>query len=134
MSDNALVKQVFSLSERVRKEAKALDKLPGAALAAVLGGSLVIGAVGGGLFWIPAAMAGGMFAYRSVLTAIEYPQYRKRQRIEDIEVVRVELERITKSPLEIEFKEQLSRAVVLEVLPPLSGSGHEPPALEHKKD
>lgn len=132
MSDKALVQQVFSFSERVRKEAKELDKLPGAALAAVLGGSLVVGVVGGGLFWIPAAMVSSMFAYRSVVTVIQYQRDRSRQKIQDVSEVCAVVEKINRSSLPIEYKEQLSKAAVLQVLPAPSDSGRVIQVLEHK--
>lgn len=120
MVDKTIVKQVFSFSDRVRKEAKELDKLPGAALAAVVGGSVVIGVVGGGLFWIPAAMSGAMFGYRAFVTALQYPSYRKRQKIIEIGEVRKELEDIERSPLAIEHKQQLADVLLIGISPKAS--------------
>jgi hypothetical protein len=68
--DKKFVGLVFSLSNRVIRQGKALDKLSGGALAAFFGGSALVGAIGGGLFWLPAAMGGAMLAYRIVIAAI----------------------------------------------------------------
>ena len=126
------MKQIFSFSERVRKEANELDKLPGTALTAVLGGSIVLGVVAGGLFWIPAAMSGSMFVYRLAVTAIEYPSYRTSRRIQDITQVRLELENINESSLPITVKEQLSQCAVKQ-LPSLSLPAKLGQVIEHQE-
>lgn len=130
MVNRNIVEQVFSLSDRVRNEARELDKLPGAALAALVGGSVVIGVLGGGLFWIPAAMAGAMFGYRAFVAALQYPSYRMRQKIIEVGEVRKELEDIELSPLAIEHKRQLAD-VLLAGISPKAGFPIEQAALEY---
>lgn len=114
MDDKNIVKQIFGFSKRVRKEAEELEKLHGASLAAVLGGSVVIGVVLGGLFWIPAAMAGSMFGYRLVVTAFQYPSYRMEQKILGAAERRKEIQNIYQAEIPIEQKIKLGDAFIAE--------------------
>lgn len=132
--NKGVLDQVFSLSARVRKEAAALDKLPGSALAAVLGGSVVIGVAGGGLFWIPAAMSGAMFLYRSAVTAIHYRHYKAAQGLQIIDEGCARLDQIARNQfLSAEQKQELS-SLVLAQIPVTAGQPvqHSVRALEHQ--
>lgn len=58
-NEREILNQVVSYSEQVRKEAIAIDNLPNGALAGFFTGSIAIGAIFGGVWWVPAAIAAG---------------------------------------------------------------------------
>lgn len=117
MNNDALMPQILSLSNSVRKEASELEKLPAGALAAFLGGAIVIGVVGGGLWWLPAAMSGSMFAYRAIGTAVHYPRYKESQRILDVTARLEALEKIEQAQLPNEIKHCLLEDLLQKPLP-----------------
>ena len=57
-------KSAFDIHERLAKASERLEKLASGALVAFTAGAVVVGVVGGGVLWIPAAMAGALSAYR----------------------------------------------------------------------
>jgi hypothetical protein len=58
---------VFGLESRIRATAKALNSLETGALVAFAAGAAVFGAVAGGVYWTPAAMASALLGYRGIV-------------------------------------------------------------------
>jgi hypothetical protein len=56
--------EAINLNERIQRLSESLDKLGNGALAAFAGGTVVLGLVAGGIFWMPAAMSGSLIGYR----------------------------------------------------------------------
>ena len=74
--------QVLNLQERIRKTAEALNKLQNGALVAFTGGAIVVGAVFGGVFWVPAAMSGSLIAYRGCELIYNHKKQKRRRELE----------------------------------------------------
>ncbi|WP_157272194.1 hypothetical protein [Azohydromonas aeria] len=130
--DKDVIKQIIGLSARIRKEAEDLDKLPGAALVAAASGSMVIGFVGGGLLWIPAAMTGGMFVYKSIVTVLHYKKAQRQDRVQETNVILKQLEDIERAPISMEYKKRLSE-FALEGLEPRRNENSKLVLIEEEK-
>lgn len=121
------IKRVFSLSKTVRKESVELDRMSGGALAAFFGASIVIGYIGGGLWWILAGMSVSLSLYRFLKTYLKYLPFFKRANIDNFDEVIGNLERVDQSSLPKKVKDQLNDNI-LSQLPSSLGS---PKQLEH---
>lgn len=99
MRDYDLPRAALNLLASVRKEASALDNLPGAALAGVLAGSIVVGTVMGGLLWIPAAVSGAVLTFRTVAAVIRFSNDTHQRKIALIGQTRLALEEVEHSNL-----------------------------------
>jgi len=73
--------RALDLEKRIRKTAESLDRLKQGALVALTGGTVALGMVGGGVFWLPAAMAGSLLAYRALHFLTSWPSWRQEQRL-----------------------------------------------------
>ncbi|QTF93717.1 hypothetical protein [Halomonas sp. BM-2019] len=128
------IKRVFSLSKTVRKESEELDRLSGGALAAFFGGAVVIGVIGGGGWWVLAGMSGFLGAYNVCIKYIRFLPFFNRANIENFDELIDKFERVEKSALSQEIKDELNNSL-LSQLP--SASKHEIkqlPGLKNKDD
>jgi hypothetical protein len=108
-------REVLDLEARVRSTAQALDRLKTGALVAFSSGAVVLGLVGGGIWWLPAAMGGGLLAWRTGLFLVDLPEWRYQRQLKRWDELRTRIERLQQSRLDADARKMLGAPLMNEL-------------------
>lgn len=106
---------MLDLERRIRRTSEALERLKTGALVALTGGTTVLGLVGGGVFWVPTAMAGSLLAFRVLEFVAGIPRWRHEQRLKRWDAVRARLRKLQEDNLPAESAKALAEPLEAEL-------------------
>jgi hypothetical protein len=114
------LQKMFDLQGRIRKVSESLDRLKNGALVAFTGGTIALGLIGGGIFWLPAAMAGSLLVYRFGLFAMDYRLWQQQRRLQQVDEIKKRMEELETANLSDAGRQLLGSALQgeLEIVAP----------------